>query len=233
MVLCVTLATLSFFEANPILEALRLRKRVLIDQHQWANITVQPCHYGGFEYDEFDTPSTYYLIKMAENGSAIATGRINPTTRPYMLSETFRKLCDAQPAHSPDVVEGSRIVVDKKQVGAEHMRSVVNEIIMAYLQCSMYMGAKCMVAFMLPKVWKSTFGNAGWAYHWTGDAHKLEHSNEIMRAAELPISPDIYVNVVRETGLQGNILDFGNNPHCAYPGCPTLSRYEEIELSRV
>ena len=235
MVLCVSLETLHYFQGNPIIEALRLRKRELIDRSDWANITIQPDHSdsGGFEYDEFDTPSTYYLVKK-EDDKVIATGRINPTTRPYMLSHVFKNLCDVPIRIGQDYVEGSRIAIDQDHFTCkEGRRKVINEIMMAYLQCSIFMGAKYMLGFMHPKHFKSTFGNAGWAYSAIGKKHLLEHSGEELIAAEMPVTEDIRKDVAEKTGITGNILDFGNNPIPCYKGPPKLNRPKDMQFKQV
>lgn len=67
--------------------------------------------------DEFDSSDTVYVIVHTEYGDVAAACRLNPTTRPHMLSERFADHCDLQPFPvGSSVWECSRVVVDRSLV---------------------------------------------------------------------------------------------------------------------
>ncbi len=232
MVDCVNLGTIQYFEGNPIAEALHLRFNELVKKENWANISVQPNHTGPMEFDEFDTPATQYLLKRTEQGTPMVTGRVKPTTIPYMLSSVFRSLSLQDPVQSPLVVEGSRIAVDRN-FDKNARRKAVDEILVAYMECSRYMGANTFIAFMLPKVWEATFGRIGWEPEWLGPESVIDHSGEVVRAGILPVNPKIDQIIREKTGLEKPLLNFGNNPNPSYPGPPFITRQSKITITPI
>lgn len=91
----------------------RMRHRILADQWGWQVPNVAD----GIDRDEFDTDQTVYFVQQNEEGSVIATARINPTMGPHMLSDVFPDVCDQRPIpRAPDTFELSRYVVDKHAV---------------------------------------------------------------------------------------------------------------------
>lgn len=84
------------------------RKRVFVDQLGWQ--LRAPGSW--LEVDEFDTEFTVYLIACsAEDDRHLASVRLNPTTRPHMLSTVFSELCDGGPVVGEDVWESSRFTI--------------------------------------------------------------------------------------------------------------------------
>lgn len=230
MIECVNIGTADYFEGNPIAGALRLRHEELVKKEDWANIYVQPDPRGALEFDQYDTPATQYLVKRDEDGEVIATGRVKPTTIPYMLSHSFQDLCTDTPVSSPLVVEGSRIVINRDKIPRQDRRKIVNEILVAYMECSLHMGAKYYVAFMMPQVWRATFFRIGWKANWLGPENVIGHSGEVVRAGILPVNKNVDQLIRHSTGLLEPILDFGKNPNSQYGGVAKLSRYEDLSI---
>ena len=72
----------------------KLRYDVCIKQWGW----VVPNQEDGIDRDDFDTKDTIYLLYYdQERDDIIACCRLNPTTKPYMLSELWSEHCDLQP----------------------------------------------------------------------------------------------------------------------------------------
>lgn len=62
--------------------------------------------------DRFDTGETVYVV-VVEQGVAVACARLNPTTRPHMLSEVYPEFCNLQPEPcGEDIWECSRVAVE-------------------------------------------------------------------------------------------------------------------------
>ncbi len=87
------------------------RYRVVVEQWGWTI----PGIARGHDEDQFDTEDTIYSVVVDEDsGRVVGSSRLNPTTRPHMLSELFADYCDLQPyPELASVWECSRYVIDK------------------------------------------------------------------------------------------------------------------------
>lgn len=232
MISCVSFMTQQNFDEPLIKGALSLRYNVLVKKLGWTNIKAMPTgpdeH---IEFDQFDTPATLYLVRQDEQGRVVGTGRVAPTTIPTMLSEVFNNLVEGAPISSPQVCEGSRIVIDSETVQDKNERkAIANEILLGYLECAKHMGANGMIAFMRPEIWKATFNRVGWQHEALGKPHMLMPSTEIVQAGILPINNEIEAKVREKTGLHDPILHFGK-PHGQheYPGNAHMTKTESIQ----
>lgn len=77
----------------------RYRYQVFIEQLGWP----MPCP-DGLELDEFDTPSTTYLLARNDQGQTVGVARLLPTTQPYLLSKVFAQLMGDAPMPCSDKV---------------------------------------------------------------------------------------------------------------------------------
>jgi len=68
----------------------------------------------GYDKDEFDYPDTVYILHFNPDGTVGACGRLNPSTRPHLLSEVFSDMCIDGVPSSPDIWEYSRYLVERK-----------------------------------------------------------------------------------------------------------------------
>lgn len=91
----------------------RLRYRIVVGEWNWDIPGIEH----GYDKDQFDTDETVYVIVHNEAGELVATSRINPTTRPHMMSELFADYCNLQPYPvGTDVWECSRFVTDRSMM---------------------------------------------------------------------------------------------------------------------
>jgi len=82
----------------------KYRYKVFVETLGWDLVTEQ-----GRERDQFDSDETIYLAAHDESGNIVGTGRLLPTTGPYLLGDVFPELMgDAEPPHDPRVWELSR-----------------------------------------------------------------------------------------------------------------------------
>lgn len=98
--------------------------RGLIDAMHEMRYRVVVCEWGwdipgvvvGYEADPFDTDETVYVIVENDAGDVVASARLNPTTRPHMMSELFADYCNLQPWPVGDEVwECSRFVTERSK----------------------------------------------------------------------------------------------------------------------
>ena len=88
-------------------------------------------HYGGMEYDEFDTPAAVYLVWRDPNLVVRGLMRLVPTTMPYMLQQYWPYLCQTRVLPvADDVWEISRVCIDKL-VEPRVRRCIVPELLSA------------------------------------------------------------------------------------------------------
>jgi acyl homoserine lactone synthase len=93
-------------DLDPALETAlaEYRHKIFIEQLGWP-LAAQD----GMERDQFDRPTTVYVVARGSDGAICGCARLLPTTEPYLLSEVFPVLLAGQPApRACDVWELSR-----------------------------------------------------------------------------------------------------------------------------
>src|SRR5256885_6512949 len=70
----------------------------------------------GREIDQFDTPSTIYLMAL-EGSTVVGSHRLVPTLQPTLLSDVFPHLSLRPPIRRADTYELSRVFVAKEWRG--------------------------------------------------------------------------------------------------------------------
>lgn len=219
MIDCVTIATNHHFPGNLVSEQHRLRCREVIHKENWSDIYIVD----GMEFDQYDNLATEYYIARNGDGEVVGVTRSYPTTIPYMLSEAFRFLISTQFPSSPRILEASRLVLDRSLLTKEERRPVVDELVVAYMERGLQRNIDSYVGFMLPKIWESTFLRVGWDIQWIGPEISLPKTNEIVRAALMPVSEEMNRKVRKTTGLQDSVLNFGEGERRTDPGIAIYS----------
>jgi acyl-homoserine lactone synthase len=222
MIDCVSIGTNHCFPGNLVAEQHALRYREVIAKEEWADIyTVDEM-----EFDRYDNLATEYYVARDAQGRIVGVTRSYPTTIPYMISDVFRFLLSAELPSSPKIFEASRLVLDRSLLGKEERRPVVNKLVVAYMERALQRGIDAYVGFMLPKIWASTFQRAGWDVLWIGPEVKLPNSNDVVRAALMPVTEAMNAKVRETTGIHHNVLNFGN---AQAPGKPGVAQYSHAE----
>ncbi len=135
MVDIITHENRSLYE-DAIDEMFRLRYQVAVNEMGWP----LPNAKDGYDIDEFDTDDTIYLVDYASDGRMVACARLNPTTKPNLLSDIFPQYCDfGTIPNDNEIYEYSRYMVTKVGLSqAEFIRVranitlAVNEFCLAY-----------------------------------------------------------------------------------------------------
>ena len=98
----------------------RMRHRAAVQEMGWRiEIDEQ-----GRDVDEFDYPDTVYILYFNPDGSVGACARLNPTTRPHLLSEVFPDMCVEGAPASPAIWEYSRYLIERRgKSQQEYMRA--------------------------------------------------------------------------------------------------------------
>jgi acyl homoserine lactone synthase len=100
---CFTWADSHLF-GDSLAQHYRLRHHVFVEKLGWSNMTTER----GMEWDQYDTPSTHYLIKRDHQGVS-GTIRLVPTTGNYMIADIWGDRVIGGARRGPDAWEGSRL----------------------------------------------------------------------------------------------------------------------------
>jgi acyl-homoserine lactone synthase len=223
MIDCVSLATSHHFSENLLVAQHKLRYQEVIQKENWGNIYT--CD--GMEFDRYDNLATEYYIARNNEGKVVGVTRSYPTTIPYMLSEAFTFLSPAAMPVNQKILEASRLVLDRSLLTKEQRQPVVDELILAYMERGLQRNIDAYVGFMLPKIWASTFQRVGWDIMFMGPETALPVTNEIVRAALMPVSEQIHEKMRAITGIEGSVLNFGADEQKAMPGPVIYSHMRE------
>jgi N-acyl-L-homoserine lactone synthetase len=219
MIECVSIATNHYFRGNLVAEQHALRYREVIAKEAWSDIyTVDEM-----EFDRYDNLATEYFVARDPAGRVVGVTRSYPTTIPYMIADVFKFLLDTALPTSPKIFEASRLVLDRSLLGKEERRPVVDRLVVAYMERALQRNIDAYVGFMLPKIWASTFQRAGWDVMWIGPEVKLPHSDDIVRAALMPVTEAMSAKVRETTGIYHNVLNFGSGGAPLMPGVAQYS----------
>lgn len=223
MIDCVSVANNHHFPGNLLSEQHSLRYREVVNKENWSDIYVMD----GMEFDQYDNLATEYYIARNKEGRVVGVTRSYPTTIPYMLSEVFKFLLSKNLPSSPKIFEASRLVLDRTLLTREERRPVVDKLVVAYMERGRQRNLDAYVGFMLPKIWASTFQRTGWDVQWIGPEISLPKTNEVVRAALMPVSEKMNRKVRETTGLHENILNFGQGQGLQKPGIAVYSHMKE------
>jgi N-acyl-L-homoserine lactone synthetase len=223
MIDCVSIPTVHHFPGNLLAGQHSLRYREVVHKEKWSDIYVLD----GMEFDQYDNLATEYYIARDEQGRVLGVTRSYPTTIPYMLSDVFTFLLSAKLPSSPKILEASRLVLDRSLLTREERWPVVDKLIVAYMERGLQRGIDAYVGFMLPKIWSSTFQRAGWDVQWLGPELSLPKTNEVVRAALMPVCREMDRKIRLTTGIQESVLNFGTGQGQRKSGTAAYSHMEE------
>ena len=137
------------FELSPgvMTELSHYRHRVFVEKLGWQ----LNCS-NGQELDQFDGPQARYVIIRNSGNAIIASARLLPTTRPYLLSEVFPHILQGQPVpRSPEIWELSRFasvdftVSTVPKVSRKQEQSIAIELVRACMAYAASQGARRLI----------------------------------------------------------------------------------------
>ncbi|MCB1592691.1 MAG: GNAT family N-acetyltransferase [Alphaproteobacteria bacterium] len=205
MIDCVTLSTNHHFGYNPIYRQHQLRYQSIIERQGWEVPTIEDM-----EYDSYDNPAAYYLVKKDHAGKAIGVSRLYPTDRPYMLQQSFSHLVSKIDLPStPRVWEGSRFCVERS-IEPDMRKRIIQEIVIGYLEFSLVKKIRSIIGVMYPVYWRNIFVKSGWDVEWLGEIHRSEEGHKII-AGNLVVTQEVLNRVRSITGIHDPVLNFGHD----------------------
>ncbi|HWD27519.1 MAG TPA: acyl-homoserine-lactone synthase [Rhizomicrobium sp.] len=115
----------------PLDEMFRMRHRTLVERRGLTALA-RP---DGRLMDRFDGGEAIYMLLLDEDGTAIASQRLLPTTGPHLFSEVLQSSCDVRGVmRAPQTLELSRYCVDEERLGAARMELARKELVVGMIE---------------------------------------------------------------------------------------------------
>ena len=115
----------------------RMRYKVAVDEWKWNIPNVIP----GYDKDQFDNEETVYFLAYDDKHNLVGCGRLNPTTKPHLLSDVFADQCEfAGVPQAKEIYEFSRFIVIKQSLTRLQQLQFNLEICLAITEYSLAYG---------------------------------------------------------------------------------------------
>lgn len=112
------------------------RKTIFIDRLGW-----DLSERNGKEMDDFDTCDTIYLVAMDEDNETIRSSlRLNPTTKPHLMSEVLSKYCENGVPRGDDIFELSRYCYNPNHFKKNDRFDALKQMICGVMECAVLHG---------------------------------------------------------------------------------------------
>ncbi len=200
---CTTIETNHLFRGNLIASQHKLRYHSIIERQEWTVPAIKDM-----EYDQYDNPSSTYLVWTDNSHNVGGVSRLYPTDRPFMLKEYFTYMVDTEIPTGENVLEGSRFCVDKRLPVTTRQR-VANELVAAYFEYGLHHKMDKIVGIMHPIYWKNLFLKNDIIVTWLGKVVKTPDGKE-GRAGYITISKENQKKFLDKTGLSTGLVSYGH-----------------------
>ncbi|MBV9564455.1 MAG: GNAT family N-acetyltransferase [Bradyrhizobium sp.] len=177
----------------------RLRYRMFVERQGW-NVP----SYRQLEYDEFDTPAATYILTIDDQGHALGTTRLIPTTRPYMVKSLWPHLVDNELPACESIWEASRFGCDR-DLDASTRRCIVAQLILGCQEFGTANGISQYLGVMPPRIFKHVIAANGCPVTRAGPA--LKHLGHEIAAAYIGVSSSVLELVRSRTGIRRPVLE--------------------------
>lgn len=159
--------------------------------------------YKNMEYDQYDTLATVNLVWIDAEGIVRGCSRLNPTDRPYMLSDLWPYMSDKPLPSSPLVWEGTRICIEKG-LPPDLRERIKWEIVLGYLEFGLGNGIEKIIGVMQNFIWRRVFIQAGWDIEFLGEERLIDGIKT--RAGQGCVSRTTLNKIRRKTGIGEPVL---------------------------
>lgn len=202
MVECINTENNHLYFGNALCAQHKLRFESIIQRQKWDVPFIR-----NMEYDTYDNPAAYYLIKRDTQGNAVGVSRLYPTDRPYMLEEHFPYLITKEPIpKSAHIWETTRFCVDSN-LPPDERKNILHQLVIAHLEFALQRNIKKIIAVTYPVFWKNIFISSGWNVNWLGEVHKSAEGFKMI-AGCLNVSEKTLRNVRNVTGINQEVLKY-------------------------
>lgn len=199
MIDCFNLETAHLY-GDALAEQHRLRHRIFVERLGWEMPSIRRM-----EYDQYDTPATFYLLWRDKAGQARGVARLNPTDRPYLLRDVFPDfVTNGELPENPNIWEGTRFGVDR-ELDAETRQRVIGELLLGCLEFGLGMGVRQYLVLMPLLVLKKIFPRMGCSVELVGPCQRM--GKDMIAPAYCQVSASILQQVRETTGVTNSVLN--------------------------
>ena len=160
--------------------------------------------YESMEYDQYDNPSSVYLVYQDENGEALGTSRLTPVSHRCMLKELVPDMVlDHSIFDQSDIWEGTRFCVDK-DIPADLRDHITKSLVLAYHEFGLERGLSKIIGMMPTYIWKRVLQRNGSRCTELGPIKIID--GQRIQAVSIDITEETYEAVLLKTGLNRGII---------------------------
>lgn len=189
----------AYLFGDALAQMFQVRKKIFVDQ-QGYTVPV----WDGMEYDRYDTPAALYGLWRDQSGTGRGVARIAPTTIPYMIEEVWPDFVTTMPLpKSPDIWEATRCGIDP-DLPKEQRGRVADELMLAYQEMGLLVGAKALIAVSEPWVWDRMAMGRGWLLEMIGPVR--EYEGWTLVPVLMPVSRVILARMREHLGIHESVL---------------------------
>lgn len=199
MISCVTFDNAHRF-GNLLSSQYKLRHKCFLERQSY-----QAFSYKEMEYDQYDNPSSVYLVYAGINGEALGVSRLTPVRHRCMLKDLWPNMVEDQSIFErDDVWEGTRFCVDKNLPPILRDK-VTKELVAAYHEFALEYGITKIIGVMPTIIWKRVLQRNGSHCEILG-AIKIIDGQKI-QAVSIDTNECSYQNVLNMTGINQRVID--------------------------
>ena len=141
---------------NALEDYYRIRHKIYVEERRWTQLA-RP---DGREIDQFDTPTTIYLMAF-EGSRVVGSHRLVPTSGPNLMSDVFPQLALRGLVCSPAVYELSRVFVISDRRGEQAQPRVESIIMAGTMEFGLIEGLS-QFTIVMETWWLPRFREMGW-----------------------------------------------------------------------
>lgn len=164
-----------------------LRQKVFIDRMGWDIPSAN-----GAEYDQYDTPASWYILWKNELGVVQGSVRLVPTTMPYMALDLWPEMLGNHRPRDASIWEATRFCCDHDLTARERSR-VVSGLIEGCQRFGLKRGIDHFIGVMPLMIFKRSLKASGCEYELLGEVKKIGRFET--GAAKLKVSAKILKRV--------------------------------------
>lgn len=177
----------------------RLREQVFVRELGWSALT----SVDGRERDQFDTPSTIYLLAIDPRIGVVGGTRLHPSLEPTLLSDVFPHLAERGFERAPDIVEWTRLYC-LPSLREDNPNVTIGSLLAAVLEYCLDEGIRAIhgvgETWYLPR-----FIRLGWAPRPLGLEHR--HEGMTLYAFRVEVNERVLARTRAFYGLDGPVLE--------------------------
>ena len=177
----------------------KLRHRSFIERQDYNVSTYQ-----SMEYDEYDNPSSVYLVYQSDDGEALGASRLTPVYHRCMLKDLGPDMVsDHSLFNDYTVWEGTRFCVEKT-LEPDFRRHIIKTLVLGYHEFALANGVSKIIGMMPTLIWKSVLLRNGCHCTELGSIKIID--GQKVQAISIDINEESYQSVKNKTKIQKRVI---------------------------